>query len=338
MTMTDVATADPFGQPPLPLGPKVEEDGLVVNGRYRLPDPETGKTTSWTRVTTLVKTISDQFTLGEWEKRMVVLGLGAREDLWYRAAAIDPEDRDGLNGLAREAKEAAKASRGANLGTAFHAFTDAIDTGRQVTAPVAVRPKLANYQALMATHQLRPLDGYLERRVIILKYKAAGTFDRIMIDPTGPGGDLVIGDLKSQKRFWSWLEISAQLSAYADADAVFNEATGTYEDMPPVCKDWAAVTWMPVAQDDVHLFDVPLAPGREVAELCLRIRELRNSAKKWGTLRPAPAISVTERYAARLLGAGSRADLSAIWSEATAAGVWCDELHAVGLRRLSEIA
>lgn len=347
MTMTTqgapAAEADPFGQPALPLGPRQEEDGLVRNGRYRLPDPESGKDKGWTRVTTLVKTISDQFTLGEWEKRMVVLGLGAREDLYWRAAAADPDDRDGLNKLAKEAKEAAKASRGANLGTALHGFKEAVEAGRPVAMPAAVRPKLASFQALMVAHQITTVPGYTERVVRIDKYGAAGKFDDIVDDARGnpllgcPPG-IRIGDLKSQKRFWTWLEISAQLSCYADADAIWNPELARYEDMPPVCKDWATVTWMPVNQDEVHLFDVPLAPGREVAGLCNKIRELRNAAKKWGTLRPVPAIDVVEAYGAALRDAGTLEELSAAASECRRLGVWCDELEAVGQQTLQRIA
>jgi hypothetical protein len=341
VTATISRTGDPFGQPAQPT--RLRGDELVRGGRYWLPDPETLKVRGYTRVTTLVKGISDQYLIGERAKRMVVAGLGAREDLYWRAAAVDPDDRKGLGKLADEAMEAAKASSGANFGTALHDFKQAVDYGRSVALPEKVRPKIENYKALMAAHGVSVVPGLTERVVRIDKYGAAGKFDDVVRDPSGPGGPDKISDLKSQRQFWTWLEIAAQLSCYADADAMWDVDRAIYVDMPPVCKDWAVVTWMPVEradegdQDGVHLFDVPLAPGREVAEMCLRIRELRTAAKSWGTLRAVPAVSVVEAYAARLRDAGSREELSAIWREATERGAWCDELEAVGLARFREL-
>jgi hypothetical protein len=149
-----------------------------------------------------------------------------------------------------------------------------------------------------------------------------------------------VGDLKSIKKFWTWLEISAQLAAYAMADAMWDRRTLSYVDMPAVDQDQAVVAWMPVIGqsedtsrqntstgdvDGVDFFSVDLAKGRAALELCYQVDRMRSDAKSvhqtWGLLRPAPALAVVEVYARRLESVGSPAEGSAVWAEITKVGL-----------------
>jgi hypothetical protein len=233
-----------------------EDPERITGGRYRLPDlsrNEAGELITgsgprkggWQRVTTLVKAIGDARALDLWHQREIIKGLVLSPDLYDLACAAlstitDPgELRDALGQLATQALTAAGADVGRNLGTAFHGFTEAQDIGMMHYARRKWHGKLEKYATGMRAHGLQVLPEYVERKVVILRYSLAGTLDRILWDAAS--GCYRIGDLKSQKAFWTWLETSAQLAAYAMADAMWDRRACTYVDMPKVADDLAVV-------------------------------------------------------------------------------------------------
>lgn len=276
--------------------------------------------------------------------RLLVLAMVKRPDLYDLACATvattDPEDdramREGLESLAGKLLNAIGADEGANLGTAFHGFTEAEDLGLMHYARKVWHGKIRNYREGLKSQGLEPVPDWIERKVVVLRYGLAGTLDRILRDAVA---DTVrIGDLKSQKRFWTWLEIAAQLAAYAMADAMWDRASMSYVQMPPVAQDFAVVAWMPVNGlyyedaatstedvDGVDFFNVDLERGREALELCHRVDRMRSEAKAktqtWGLLRPAPVLTVVEAYARRLDSVSSAGEGSALWAEIVKAGV-----------------
>lgn len=345
MTQTPVQ-ADPFSQP-------VDTTADILrNGRYYLPELDktqpgwvgTAKRGGRTRVTTFAKALSDNYALDAWEKRMVARGLVLREDLYALVAAVDMSDpasaKKELDRLVRKAKEAAGGEEGANLGIAFHGFTEQIDRGQTPRVPAKYRGMMASYQATMEAYGLTVVPGWLERRVVCERYNLAGTLDRLYWTPSRR---IVVGDVKSQKQFWSWEEISIQLACYSNADAAWDPELGIYIPMPEeLDRDLAVVVWMPLdhpeGKDIVDVFNVPLERAWEfAAKTAADARSWRNEGKKLGYLRPMPDLARMERWAQRLQEAVTREELSQVYQEANTAGEWTTELEAVGMLTLARL-
>ncbi len=346
--MDALAADDPFATS-TSLGEADNDPERITGGRYRLPDLTivpgapvgsrivTGRESrkgGWQRVTTMVKAIADARALDLWHQRQLIVGMVLRHDLYDLACAIlagrdvhatDPAERarlrEDLEDLANRILVAAASDAGANLGTAFHGFAEAQDLGMMHYARRRWAGRLESYQSGMKAHQLQVVPEYVERRVVVLKYGLAGTLDRILRDLVTD--QYRIGDLKSQKRFWTWLEISAQLAAYQMADAMWDRKSMSYVEMPPVAEDLAVVAWSPEEHperaDGVDFFDVDLAKGREILALSHTVDRLRAEVKSKGQtvglLRPLPEMSVVESYARRLDTVSSAREGSALWGE-----------------------
>lgn len=345
-----IAHLDPFATSGS-LGPEEEDPERITGGRYRLPGLHfTGsgelvtegaaRKGGWQRVTTLVKAIGDARALDLWHQRQLLVGLVLRPDLYDLACATvattpEAELKRALESLSSRILAAAGADVGANLGTAFHGFTEAQDLGLLHFARKKWHGKLANYQEGMDSQGLQALPEYVERKVVVLRFGLAGTLDRILRDRIT--GCLRIGDLKSQKTFWTWLEIAAQLAAYQMADAMWDRQKLAYVEMPQVADDQAVVAWMPVSHpsllttgveedgDGVDFFEVDLEKGRRALELCYSVDRIRAEAKAagqmWGLLRPMPELSRVEAYARRLETVETPQEGSALWSEVVAQGL-----------------
>lgn len=259
-------------------------------GRYKLPHPETGKVAGHTRVTTFAKSIADTYALSMWQQRMAIKGLTIRRDLYARVAATPIEDRDALNSLAEDAKEAASARAAANLGTAMHAFAEHADKTGEMPAeiPGDLRPILAARQAALAQHRIQLVPHMIERTVFVPRFGIVGTFDRWgfvgwdkpgMLPNAGLDPGEILDDKTGRDLTYGWNEIAIQLAAYANASHVLNKEifwedwnrltaglragaapktmpTRCWEPMPPTRTDRAIVIHMPVAQ----AVDNPTAP------------------------------------------------------------------------------
>lgn len=274
-------------------------------GRYKLPHPKTGKVQPWTRATTFAKSISDTFALSQWSQRMVAKGLTLRPDLVSMAYSLDvKEDKDKLNALCEDAKAAAGNKVAANLGTARHSFSEAVDAGTMSVSdvPEEARADIQAYVTAMRTAGVSVLPGMIERQTCVPGFDVAGTLDRVLnldsIEPwfrtaladagysiTGNDESLVIGDVKSgQDLQYGWNEIAIQLLIYALGvrnSGVWNKKTQSWEPPRPVRLDFAIVMHMPVGQKTCTLWALNLAEAMEAMELCRSVRrwrKLRNLA------------------------------------------------------------
>ena len=340
--------ADPFMSASQAQAARGDDPAVPRNHRYWLPDLNIGPANlivtddkprkgGWQRVTTMVKAIGDAYMLDQWHQRLLIQGLVQRPDLYDLACATlattDPDDpkalREDLQVIAHRVLAAVGADEGANLGTAFHGFTEAQDLGLMHYARRRWHGKLRSYSEGLKAQRLEVIPEYIERRIVVLKYGIAGTLDRILLDQVD--GVLRIGDLKSVKQFWTWLEIGAQLAAYSLADAMWDRKRHEYIDMPPVAQDFGIVAWMPVEHPDsaggdgVDFFDVDLERGREALEVAARAVKLRSEASSakqtWGVLRPAPAMKPVEAYARRLAEVETPGEGSAVWAEVVKVGL-----------------
>jgi hypothetical protein len=267
----------------------VRRDGY---GRYLLPDPfgrDARQELPWTRVTTFAKSISDTYTLSQWSQRMVAKGLGLRPDLFALAAATPVEDKKTLDRVCEDAKEAAHARARAHLGTALHAFTEAVDRGETPEVPEPWDADVRAYSALVAECGFQ--FPWIERIVCNPELGVAGTFDRIgrlTRDVTIVVGDrtvvlkagtYVIVDLKTGRDLsYGWNEIAVQLYVYATSAGIWDPEAWAYEDMPDGLRmDVALVIHLPVGEAKATLWAVDLEPARKAAQLCKDVREWRKT-------------------------------------------------------------
>jgi len=297
-----------------------KDDGQEFDryNRYLIPHPVTGKKVAWTRATTYAKSIADTYALTQWQMRMAVKGLASRPDLYALAASTPVDDRDKLNKIAEDAKEAAAASAGANSGTALHAFSEQLDRGEKPVVPAPWDADIRAYQNSLATHGIRIRPEYIERKVVVPDITVAGTLDRLV----DHDGELVVGDLKTgQNLDFGWLEIAIQLALYARASHLWDPATRTHTPMPAVSLARALVFHVPSGRARATVYEVDVAAGWAAAELCGRVREWRKRrdlATPLGATarRPEPAADPILQL---IDGAASVGQLTRIWSANTAA-------------------
>lgn len=247
-------------------------------GRYKIPDPTTGKDRSWTRATTWAKTVADTHALTKWELRMAAIGLARRPDLLMSVAGvIDPDSDKGkkkINEFVEAAKEHAGASTRRNLGSALHEFAEAVDTDRLVAEiPAPFDRDIEAYRKAMQT--VKVSRNYVEKIGLVVDLGVAGTMDRIVQiihSPTPMVGDLKTGtDLR-----YSWTEIAIQLALYAHADTVYDPVEQRHRKMLAVDQEKALVIHLPAGEARCSLYVVDIATGWEMAGICGLVRAYRS--------------------------------------------------------------
>lgn len=242
---------------------------VVRNGRYEAPHPETGKKAKFTRTTTFVKLASDSFALSQWSQRMAVLGLVHRPELGRKVRTMlenteEPPyvlaktERERLNSLVDDAKEAAGHKVRAAKGTILHTHTEKLDRGEQQPGeiPEEFRRDAVAYLDAVDRFGLKSHAHLVERSTVVAELDVIGTFDRdyeitkrITAQLPGKGktpgrtvtlepGEFVVGDVKSGADLqYSQMEISTQISVYAKGQNRHGIAT------PVVREDGKGYDW-----------------------------------------------------------------------------------------------
>lgn len=240
-----------------------------------------------TRATTFAKAASSTFTLNQWQQRMTIAGLVMRPDLVALAHGLDVKrDRSQLNSIAEQAKEAAGQKVAANLGTAYHAFSERLDAGLITLAdvPEQYRPRLAQFQETVRGAGLTTRTEWIERSTAVradqvsAALPVAGTLDRIY---RLPNGQLVIGDLKTGADLsYAWGEIAVQLALYAhglNTFGLFDWRSKTWEQPESfsVRTDFAIVVHLPAGGDGCTLHKVDLVKGWRRAQVCGQVMAMQ---------------------------------------------------------------
>lgn len=292
--MTDVANMpildghEPF-EDPEPARKVVTYDGW---GRYKLPDPNTGRERGFTRVTTIASTLEDQYHLNLWGKRKTLEGLVLERGLLAQAAHVfrefgqDPQEREAkkrLDAIAKSACDIAGSSSGAETGTALHAITEDHNQGRfheagQEADRRGLSANMRAYVNTLAREEITVLPEFMERLVFVPQLDAVGRLDNLTREKWA--ALLRVFDLKSQKTMdFGAMKIAIQLAMYANAEAMFNEETWQWEEMPAVDKEIATVCWLPVMEGEeekvCQLYDVDLAHGWRWAKAAYQTRQWR---------------------------------------------------------------
>ena len=247
----------------------------------------------WTRATTVASTLADRYGLEQWAQRNTVLGIGLREDLYAQAAAATPDDKQTLNSIAKQAQDAAKASAGANLGSALHKFTERVDAGEEFDVIPPWKADIDAYKNTIKQSGIGLDPVWIERVVVVPQLRIAGTLDRI----ANYNGQRYIADVKTGQDVvkYGMGDIAVQLAIYAgashawlgDAASVPRDRYGryklpdptdnpnVYEPMAEVSRDKALVIHLPAGQARCELHWVDIAAGREAVRTAVWVRDWR---------------------------------------------------------------
>ncbi len=257
-------------------------------GRPTLPHPFPDGELLWHhRPSSIGKIVDDTYNLDQWQKRMVIVGACQRPDLLALADTLDPDDRNDkrqLNKLASEFQEAAKASKGANTGTALHSYTEQIDAGKDVTPLPMFVDDLEAYRKGLADHSIEIDPHWMERFVVWSDKRIAGSCDRYVMW----NGRMVTFDLKtgaSNPADFSLVSYAAQLASYANCthawDGVHSEA------LPEIDTEVGLIGWLPAGKGHFEVIEVDLTEGARIVDLALDVYWTRKN-KELGHTLPTP--------------------------------------------------
>lgn len=250
-----------------------------------------------TRATTFAKLGSSTYALGEWNERMLAVGLTRRPDLLAMLHGLDVKrDRTTINKIVDDAQEFAGNKVAANIGTAYHSFTERLDAGlcSLDEVPPQWRARCQQYTQALARHGLTTRREWIERTTAVRADQVsapapvAGTLDRIF---QLPNGDLVIGDLKTGSNLdYSWSEIAVQLALYAhgvNTHGLFDWNTKTWQPAPgPIRTDYAIVMHLPADGDGCELYRVDLVKGWQFAQVSGLVQARQKAKDVAGPLLP----------------------------------------------------
>lgn len=327
---------------PDPLRPKLK------NGRYPLPNPETGKSATWQRTSNFVKLTDDTYHLELWKQRNVIVGvakliLDGRLDVAELSKLDVKQDKQRLNNISAKAQEVNEAYRNADEGTALHKSTEQADYagGDLNRVHVHHRDKVRLYLDALAAHGISVVPGMIERVTLSVRYNVAGTFDRIyrLAD-----GSYVIGDLKTGDSLDLPLPgYGAQLDAYQDGVNALGIWDGDgWDDSVKVRDDLAVIVWLPSTQDGVvEIVPVDLTEGRRINEGNLKVRETRK-IKHTDLRLPLSSIArpsqaeIEQHWIEQLNAAWSYEGLIDVAARAKLFGQWNERLSGVARNLTAE--
>ena len=242
---------------------------------------------AYQRATTLTGFLDgNPYALDSWKKRRLARGLVLRQDLLAVIASIPDDETDKVakqqvNLICEAAVEAAAASAGANLGTAYHAMTARIDRGEDFQPMPPWDVDMKAYVDLLEQTRIGVCPEWIEKTCVVPELGVAGTFDRIV----EVNDRLYIADLKTGRDLsYSWNAISVQLAVYAHADHIWDWETSTCSVMPEVDQRRALVIHLPALAGQASLYSVNIEAGWEAAQMAVWVREWR---KRNDLARPA---------------------------------------------------
>jgi hypothetical protein len=329
--------------------PAVKAPGLHDDkyDRYTLVAPN-GKRVTVSRASTVIKAFADTYSLNMWKQSRVLLGAAVRPDLSVLASSLNEAnhaDKAKLKALVREAEEAGGSKTSANLGTAVHAFCEALDTGAPgalAAVPAAHRRDVAAYVAALYQAGVSILPDMVERTTMTTSWGGVGgTFDRIY---RLHDGRHVIGDLKTGKVGYDPAEMYGQFAVYQDGvqeNGVYDRkdedgrypGTWTRPDFD-VDRDAALIVHLPVGKGTCVLYEADLSLGRLHLDRCARIREERrekHSLRQYVAPEYEPAVYDAARtgWAAALGSATSREAAATVWAILSALGLVDDDVKSL---------
>lgn len=357
-------TTPTMGYPLPPPTPRAEAayDGW---GRYKLPSPTTGRPTGFTRATTVADTLDDTYNLSRWKRRETakrVVGLFdlvdgaeyagfdvAENDHVVRLrAAAQADDKKAIDAALDAIDNDMGGREAAELGTAVHAWVEALDLGLVTFGqiPDQFKPYADAYLGVLGRHGLVAVPEYCERIVLNDRGEETivGTLDRIYRSVAT--GELILGDVKTSKTLeFSWMSYAVQLAIYGYATKMLSTDGKTWEPMPPMLglteaeqeaevKPYGVIIHVPSDQPErASAVTMDLWFGAETMVTALETRRRRKQAKSAVPFVHAlPAATKDSlRYVAAYQGmmrATDAAQVTAIWENNR--DIWDDGLTGLG--------
>ena len=313
---------------------------------------KTPKLKTYTRTSTVGKTLDDGTGLTNWKLRNAVIGVTSRPDL-VLAATSHRFDDERMNEIVEQGMEAAGTSSAATIGTALHNFCDAYDHGLEPYVPALYAADVQAY--LVATVALEPVVS--EAFGVCDELEVGGTPDRIyqlLCDlqipggPLLPAGTLIVGDIKTGKSLdYGHVAFGVQIAIYARSQWYDISAGRTvhhyrWGDVPvgdrrpwvygeQVNTDWGLIIHVHAGRGTATVHAIDLTLGWQLAELAINVRKIRSTKTISGPL------ELIEDYYAAAEAALTLDDLWAVYARAQLSGRWNEHLRAAFSRRKTEL-
>jgi hypothetical protein len=288
-------------------------------GRPLIIPPGGGKPVGYTRATTVAKTLDDEGSLIKWAQRMTAAGLVRRPDLLALLASklddggdIPEHHKADVQRLCDEAKEHGGGSRAANLGTALHALTEALDLGQSPYIPLDMQGDIDAYRRAVEPFKVLAVEQF----IVLDDHRIGGTFDRLW---RLPDGRIVIADLKTGRDLsYSWRSISVQLAIYANGIG-YHDGLRTPLHADGVDAATGIVVHLPVGQGRCDLYTVDLRAGTVALQHSMWARNWRNR-KDLSAPFAVPANAVPSAAKATPAPAPAQASLANTYAEGAVPG------------------
>lgn len=232
---------------------------------------------SYLRPSTLAKTLDDQSNLIEWSSAMTALGMSRSPDLVALASTIDPAEHRKARDIVKRAKDRVMSQGGADIGTAIHAATEAVDYGKPIDhMPADLQADALAYRAARESLGLTPLAA--EVFVVNEELQAAGTFDRLVESDA----EVFVTDIKTGSKDdpeyaakYGAVAWAIQLATYAHADPYGSDwqTLGGY----PSC-GMGVIWYIPRGSRKCYPITVDLIEGWELAITARKVYDARKSS------------------------------------------------------------
>lgn len=283
-----------------PVKPEPEMSG----GRYVIPNPD-GSRGRFQRVSNFIENLSKKDAIVRYGERAILAGLRSRPDILTNDLhAIDdlldgtPDQKKEIAVVVERLKTAGGADDKAELGTEIHKYTELHDLGIEYEARQIHHDDVDNYAATLERFGIEVVPDLIEMVVVNDTWKYAGRIDRGLI-LRGEDDRPYVGDVKTGRAPHKYPhDICLQLACYANAEALFDTATGQRLPVPDFHKDKALVIHLQpgAKQCDLYWFDI--AAGWEMVETIDAARTwFGKGAQKLVTpLVDSPALAVVEAF------------------------------------------
>lgn len=211
-------------------------------------------------VTNVAKIPVDSFTLEQWDRRQVAIGMAIDPNL-VEKVAVDIENRENINKVVADAKKAAKAHLKADRGTQLHRVLELVLLDQEEKLLTAQqRNDAVTLKRTLDRYKLTPYDALVEQFVAWPQYCVTGRFDAVL---ERPDGELILTDLKSGPNAVTYPQATAiQLALYARAPHI-SDHINIFGDKSTVT-DWRT---MPDRLDRHHGHVLLVEPDAEVGTL-----------------------------------------------------------------------
>ena len=296
-----------------------------------MPPGRSKKRLPYRRTTTFVGCMDDMNGLMKWQARQVALGMGQRNDLVLAAAAANPDDKKTLHDIAEKAKEAAKSSAAADIGTALHSFTERIDRGQPLGhVPQEYQADLDAYR--QATEQIEWLG--IETFRVHDEWQIAGTADRIGRFPWSPRPqifDIKTGGIDYPHKMAMQLAMYARMTPY---DIPTDTRTA---DPEPLDLNYGVIIHLPASQGRCDLYEIDIAKGWGACLIARQVWSWRGTRELTKLVTPEPPKPMAT-WESHIANARNLDDLRLIWAQAKECGQLTPDVKALAKARSEELA